>query len=212
MTDQGFCYMSPRLRTLVHLDLEDLQQITGITVRSVANHQANLERLCLSNCTQIFDDAIHHLILHGTCHKLQQLELDNCTITDQALNTIAIHLEQKQIKHQQQQQELLLSSMTDSNISFFSSHSQEPVKMIECRPMSVEVLDCNNITELGVRTALAKAGPMLTIKSFYSFKTQQELVEQEQIVSLESSSRSLRSVSRRNGAAGQPSAASCIIL
>jgi F-box/leucine-rich repeat protein 2/20 len=78
--------------------------------------------------------------------------------------------------------------------------------------MSVEVLDCNNITELGVRTALAKAGPMLTIKSFYSFKTQQELVEQEQIVSLESSSRSLRSVSRRNGAAGQPSAASCIIL
>jgi hypothetical protein len=53
---------------------------------------------------------------------------------------------------------------------------------------------------------------MLTIKSFYSFKTQQELVEQEQIISLESSSRSLRSVSRRNGAAGQPSAASCIIL
>ncbi|KAI8885152.1 RNI-like protein [Backusella circina FSU 941] len=216
MTDQGFCYMSPRLRTLVHLDLEDLQQITGITVRSVANHQANLERLCLSNCTQISDDAIHHLILHGTCHKLQHLELDNCTITDEVLNTIAINMEQKQIKQQQQQKELLLSSisMTDSNISFFSSHSQEPpIKMIECRPMSVEVLDCNNITELGVRKALAKAGPMLTIKSFYSFKTQQELVEQENnSVSLESSSRSLRSVSRRNGAAGQPSAASCIIL
>ncbi|CAO3659542.1 unnamed protein product [Rhizopus stolonifer] len=153
MTDQGFCYLSSRIKTLKHLDLEDLQQITGITVRSMANHQTDLERLSLSNCTQITDDAISHLVLHGVCHKLQHLELDNCTVTDEILNTIAVYL--------QQQQKNAVSA--DSGISLFSQKEQT-------RQIKIEVLDCSNITESGVRKALAKASPMLTIKSFYSFQ------------------------------------------
>ncbi|KAG0756384.1 hypothetical protein G6F24_011188 [Rhizopus arrhizus] len=155
MTDQGFCYLSSRVKSLVHLDLEDLQQITGITVRAIANHQTDLQRFCLSNCTQISDDAITHLILHGVCHKLQHLELDNCTVTDEVLNTIAVFLQsQKRI----QSESLLL---TDSGISLFSQRE---------RQINLKVLDCLNITESGVKNALAKASPMLTIKSFYSFQ------------------------------------------
>ncbi|CAO3701434.1 unnamed protein product [Rhizopus stolonifer] len=150
MTDQGFCYLSSRLKNLVHVDLEDLQQITGITVRSMANHQPELERFCLSNCTQIFDDAITHLILRGVCHKLQHLELDSCTVTDEALNTIALFLQRQK------------TTITDSSgISLFSPRK---------RQINIKVLDCSNITESGVRNALAKASPMLTIKSFYSFQ------------------------------------------
>ncbi|KAI9019258.1 hypothetical protein CLU79DRAFT_759400 [Phycomyces nitens] len=147
LTDHGFCFLAPRITGLVHLDLEDIQQITALTVKSLANHQPNLSHLCLSNCTQIADDAITHLVLHGVCHNLSHLELDNCIVTDTILQTIAGHLTQQK-------------PSTDSNFSFQDTNAAE-------RNFNVEVLDCSNITETGVRTALAKAGPLLTIKSFY---------------------------------------------
>jgi hypothetical protein len=197
MTDQGFCYMCPRLRTLVHLDLEDLQQITGITVRAVANHQSQLRRLCLSNCTQITDDAINHLVVHGVCNQLQHIELDNCTVTDEILVSIAGYLQQQQRRP---------SASTDSNISFFSQEC-------ESRKINLEVLDCTNITELGIREALAKAGSLLTIKSFYSFQKEEDEVDSPLI----GRTGRYTSVARRRTAAGRANgqthaAANCIIL
>lgn len=137
-TDQGFCFLAPRLRTLVHLDLDDLQQITGTTVKTLANHQPSLARLCLSNCAQIADDAIIHLVVHGLCRNtLHHLELDNCVITDDTLYSIASYLHK------------------DNNNK---------------STLNLDVLDCANITEKGIRKALSKAGPRLSIKSFYSWK------------------------------------------
>ncbi|KAL9542940.1 hypothetical protein MBANPS3_008361 [Mucor bainieri] len=144
MTDQGFCHLFARVQTFVHLDLEDVHQITTATSRSIANHQPHLQRLCLSSCTQISDDDVVYLV--NNCHQLQHLELDNCTITDHVLALIANHVLQQQ--HQQQQQ-------------------QE-------RRLSMEVLDCSNVTEMGIRKALAKAGPFLSIKSFYSFQEEEQ--------------------------------------
>ncbi|KAI7878180.1 RNI-like protein [Lichtheimia hyalospora FSU 10163] len=142
-TDQGFCFMAPRLRTLVHLDLEDLQQITGTTVKTLANHQPSLARLCLSNCAQIADDAIIHLVAHGLCrHTLHHLELDNCVITDDTLDSIA---------------------------SFLRKDSKKAAPTL-----NIDVLDCANITEKGIRKALTKAGPRLSIKSFYSWKWEEQ--------------------------------------
>jgi hypothetical protein len=231
MTDQGFTFLLSRLRTLVHLDLEDLQQITEVTVRSIANYQPNLKRLCLSNCTQISDDSITHLVLQGTCHKLQHIELDNCTITDTVLNTIANYLQKHHQEHKKR-----LSQVSDSSISFFSSDSTslvpatEEKKWIE-RKLSVEVLDCSNITETGVREALAKASPMLTIKSFYSFQEdesnndinsqqqQQTVNDEDSIDNIHrfhqgSSSSRYNTIGRRRGhSAGQSqSSGNCIIL
>jgi hypothetical protein len=248
MTDQGFSFLSPRLRTLVHLDLEDLLHITGVTVQAIASHQPDLVRLCLSNCTQISDDAITHLVLEGICHKLQHLELDNCTITDECLNTIAIYLQ----KHQRRLSEITSAlDAADSSVSFFSSSpspstsdaslsasqldQQLQQKWIE-RKISVEVLDCSNITESGVREALAKASPMLTIKSFYSFQgeddnedeqQQQQVNDEDSMDNIHrhhnhhrstSSSSSYNAIGRggrRAGgshAAGQHHSANCIIL
>ncbi|OAD69265.1 hypothetical protein PHYBLDRAFT_2967, partial [Phycomyces blakesleeanus NRRL 1555(-)] len=85
LTDQGFSFLAPRITGLVHLDLEELLHITALTVKSLANHQPNLRHLCLSNCTQIGDDAITHLVLHGICHNLSHLELANCIVTDTTL-------------------------------------------------------------------------------------------------------------------------------
>ncbi|KAI8150143.1 hypothetical protein BJV82DRAFT_586010 [Fennellomyces sp. T-0311] len=242
LTDQGFCYLAPRLRTLTHLDLEDLQQITGITVKSLANHQPNLRRLCLSNCTQIADDAITHLVLHGVCHQLQHLELDNCIVTDEALDTIAMFLTQPPSPN---------SNREDSSFTFFSSsppasatatpasttaENDPDPKEEKRRKLSVEVLDCSNITETGVRSALAKASPMLTIKSFYSWRDEDDHGQEDGDEESEVMSLNLRGRARlrRNattargryntiayhrrrpdnaaGAAGQPYAANCIIL
>ncbi|GAA5799012.1 hypothetical protein HPULCUR_004421 [Helicostylum pulchrum] len=187
LTDQGFNFLSPRLRTLVYLDLEDVHQITGATVKSIAKHQPHLESFCLSNCTHISDDSIKYLVLQGICHRLQHIELDNCNITDQVLNTIAIYLEQQYKR----------KTSTDSNSSFFSFTN---------RRISVEVLDCSSITESGVKDALAKASPMLTIKSFYSF-------QQENIDISNNYSNGRYATGRRGHAAGQhQSSANCIIL
>lgn len=235
MTDGGFSFLSPRLRTLVHLDLEDLQQITDVTVRSIATHQPDLKRLCLSSCNQLTDDAISHLVLEGICHKLQHIELDNCNITDEALNAIAEYLQ----KHDPSPS---AAAAADSDISFFSSSSSESLPVAEqqqqrwvhgCRrKISVEVLDCSNITEMGVRQALAIASPMLTIKSFYSFQENEDSIHRSQIIEDENSLDNIHrfhhqgrggtsggggvnyAIGRRGQAAGQHlhQAGNCVIL
>lgn len=155
MTDQGFCHLFARVQTFIHLDLEDIHQITTTSIRSIANHQSHLQRLCLSSCTQVSDDDIVYLV--NCCHQLQHLELDNCTITDGVLNNIANQLqlqEQKRNKLSQQQQQ-------------------------QQKKLSVEVLDCSNVTEAGIRKALVKASPLLSIKSFYSFQEEYQQDDDE---------------------------------
>lgn len=171
LTDQGFSYLSPRLRTLEHLDLEDLQQITGVTVRALAAHQTRLRRLCLSNCTRIADDAVIYLVKDGVCKQLRHLELDNCTITDNVLDTIATMLAQQQQQHEETFSSSSPTNSFDSNFSFFSASTSCLMNVQQRRRLSVEVLDCSNITEYGVRSALRKAGPLLQIKSFYSWRS-----------------------------------------
>lgn len=135
MTDEGIQYLAPRLVHLTHLDLEDLHHITNASIYSIAQHLHKIERLCLSNCVHVSDDAVTHLILQGH-QQLQHIELDNCSITDVALDTIATFL----VKNQ-------------------------------ARELHVEVLDCSHVTEVGVKDALHKASPKLSIKSFYSYTT-----------------------------------------
>lgn len=180
-TDDGLTYLVSHLNGLVNLDLEDLFQITDLSVREIATHQKYLRRLCLSGCVQITDSAITNLILEGECaDSLEQLELDNCSlITDRALTTIATHLATKDISSVQ-------SPSLDSTSMFSSSPPLRQSTMSSCltyssdesldytlarkkRQLSVEVLDCSNITENGVRTALDQAAPLLQIKSFYSW-------------------------------------------
>lgn len=162
MTDQGFCHLFARVRTFVHLDLEDVHQITTATVRSIANHQPRLQRLCLSSCTQVSDDDVVYLV--NNCHQLQHLELDNCTITDQVLALIAHHVQQLQQRLE--------------------------------RKLSMEVLDCSNVTEVGIRKALAKASPFLSIKSFYSF---QEEEQQQAEDALNNDEHALDNIHRQHG-------------
>ncbi|KAG2203933.1 hypothetical protein INT47_007516 [Mucor saturninus] len=190
MTDLGFTFLSPRLRSLVHLDLEDLQHITDITVKTIANHQPHLVRFCLSNCTQISDDGIAHLVLNGICRELQHIELDNCTITDGVLKAIALYLEQQQ------------SKLTNSSLFTFKP-----------RKINVEVLDCSNITEVGVKEALAKASPMLTIKSFYSFQSEAVSTTHDDEVDNIHRHHSGVQTRRRDPSAGQHhGSGNCIIL
>ncbi|KAI8380853.1 hypothetical protein BD560DRAFT_365461 [Blakeslea trispora] len=138
LTDHGFAFLCLRLQ-LVYLDLEDIQQITGATLVSIANHQTQLEHLCLSNCTQISDEDVIQLVTQSHSKHLCHLELDNCTITDRTLLAIADYL------------------------------VNQPSKILERQQLTIEVLDCSSITEEGIREALVKAGCLLNIKSFYSF-------------------------------------------
>lgn len=190
-TDDGLTYLVSHLSGLVNLDLEDLFQITDASVREIAVHQKYLRRLCLSGCVQVTDSAIIHLILEAGCSDtLEQLELDNCSlITDRALTTIANHLATKDLSD-------TLSPSLDNNSLFSSSLPLRQGTMSSCltsssdesldytlerkkRSLSVEVLDCNNITESGVRSALDQAAPLLQIKSFYSWNDNRRRAQAE---------------------------------
>jgi len=187
-TDDGLTDLVSHLPRLVNLDVEDLFQITDASVGEIAVHQKYLQRLCLSGCVQVTDSAITHLIREGECiDSLEQLELDNCSlITDRALTAIATHLATRTLSAQ--------SPSVDSNSLFSSS---PPVRQgSSCltyssdesfdlslrrnkRKLSVEVLDCNNITEHGVRSALDQAAPLLQIKSFYSWNDHRRRLQAE---------------------------------
>ncbi|KAI8333957.1 hypothetical protein BC941DRAFT_108617 [Chlamydoabsidia padenii] len=256
LTDTGFAFMALRLRSLVYLDLEDVIQITSITVRALANNQPHLKRLCLSNCTHIDDDAAQYLLLHGVCTTLEYLELDDCGITDAFLDTLATFLVDQHQKKQQQQHKTRLftlqqSSSTDSGFtetylsssplstsSLFGSNKSNPSihhtqggeldeeeedKEEEPRRLTIRVLDCGNISESGIRSAMDKAHPFLVIKSFYTWRDenddpqqqeQQQPVDtrqQQQQHSHPSTGRNLAD-GHRNQMTGQPSSLGCIIL
>lgn len=200
LTDSSLTFLAPRLQSLVHLDLEDLSLITSATVKALANNQPNLKRLCLSNCSLIDDEAILHLVLHGICTKLDHLELDGCAITDTCLDTIATFLvdhERKRLEHSLELSDVIhaplstspsASSISSSSIrsSSFALHATDSSSTAigstalqqeilahqpSCqRSMTIELLDCGDVSESGVRLALAKAGPFLDIKSFYSWR------------------------------------------
>ncbi|KAI8099049.1 uncharacterized protein BX664DRAFT_377174 [Halteromyces radiatus] len=217
MTDAGFLFLSPRLQTLIHLDLEDILHITDDTVKALARHQPLLQHLCLSNCANIDDEAILFLVIHGVCRQLNHLELDGCAITDHCLNTIATHLLEL---HEQQQKKVQTSSLLDSK---YSDKDDDKVDNYQRRVLTIEVLDCGNVSELGVRTALVKAPSLLNIKSFYSWRDEQRynndsMDNTDQYLDtrrLHSSIGRLRGdddTGRRQFAAGQSHSSGCVIL
>lgn len=190
MTDEGIQQLSSRLVLLTHLDLEDLHHLTNASIASIAQYQTKLQRLCLSNCVHVSDDAITHLILQGRCRQLQHIELDNCSITDVVLDTIA-------------------------NYFLKNKDSEE-------RKLHIEVLDCSHVTETGVKDALHKASPKLSIKSFYSFQYNTTTDESDSIQHQFQSSRYTtvsssrgrrgRTTSNNHGIQQNEVATSCIIL
>ncbi|CDH48303.1 f-box lrr-repeat protein 20 isoform 1 [Lichtheimia corymbifera JMRC:FSU:9682] len=190
LTDQGFCFLAPRVTSLVHLDLEDLQQITGSTVKALANNEPRLQHFSLANCTHIADDAIIHLVLYGVCRHLSHLELDNSMITDRALHTIAMSLRER------------------------SENGRTTT-------LHIQVLDCANVSEEGIKSAMSTAGPVLSIKSFYSWQDiviqdeDDENEEQGIMTRRRSRRRTYNTIGhqrRRPDAAGQPNTINCIIL
>ncbi|CAO3649623.1 unnamed protein product [Cunninghamella echinulata] len=69
---------------------------------------------------------------------------------------------------QQEQQQKINQSINNGNDS--NNNEQQQLR----KKLTIEVLDCTNITESGVRKALAKSNGMLYIKSFYSWREEQQ--------------------------------------
>ncbi|KAF9438306.1 hypothetical protein BGZ76_008694 [Entomortierella beljakovae] len=115
--DDGLVYLSQHCTRLQLLDLEDVNLLTDISLRSFAMNLPKLERLCLSYCENITDQGIMRMIRPASnpmalstatammmnaetsslyCGKLVHLELDNCLlITDRILLEFASVLEER---------------------------------------------------------------------------------------------------------------------
>ncbi|KAI9310484.1 hypothetical protein BX666DRAFT_1869551 [Dichotomocladium elegans] len=161
LSDRGLCFLAVRLPLLTHLDLENLPQITNTAVKSLATHQSYLTYVGLTNCIQVGDDGIIELALHGAARdRLRHLELDNSMISDTCLETIA---DAMTILREKDATVTADSVVATSDDPFSTTNRGRP-------SLIIEALDCRNITEAGVRDALSKAGDVLAIKSFYSWK------------------------------------------
>ncbi|ORX44020.1 RNI-like protein [Hesseltinella vesiculosa] len=168
LSDEAYMHLAPRLPALTHLDIEGNVSITNQTVRALANHTVHLQHVCLSNCVLINDEAVLYLVLHGQCrHVLQSLELGFTAITDHCLDTIASVL----VDQHQQQKQSLASAFSSSDATLM------PPIAFHRPHLTLEVLDCAHVTEAGVRKALAKAAPFLTIKNFYSWRDEQRQLQ-----------------------------------
>lgn len=204
---------------LTHLNLSSCARLTDTTLLNLALYTQHMQHLELAGCVLMTDQGFCHLFarvqtfihldledvhqittattrsmanhqphlqrlclssctqvsdddvvyLVNNCHQLQHIELDNCTITDHVLSLIAQHMQQQQ---QQQQQQ---------------------------RTLRMEVLDCSNVTETGIRKALAKASPFLSIKSFYSFQEEEEEGEEQGGFNNNSDEHAMDNIHRQHG-------------
>ncbi|KAI9301893.1 hypothetical protein BJ944DRAFT_290587 [Cunninghamella echinulata] len=70
--------------------------------------------------------------------------------------------------HQQEQQQKINQEADNGNNT--NNNNKQPLR----KKLTIEVLDCTNITESGVRKALEISNGMLYIKSFYSWREEQQ--------------------------------------
>ncbi|KAI7865009.1 hypothetical protein BDF14DRAFT_1829485 [Spinellus fusiger] len=187
--------------SLMKLGLSNCAKITDASLRLIALCAPQITHLKLSGCLQLTDSGfcfliprltqLTHLDLedlqHITANTIQSLAnhqphlrhlcLSNCTkIDDAAIVSLVVY----GVCHHLQQLELDSCNITDTTLDAIAGHFNQP-KCPRENEFKIEVLDCTNITEKGVQTALEKAGPLLKIKSFYSWPNEQNVRPRQSI-------------------------------
>lgn len=183
--------------TLTHVNLASCARLTDATLLNLALYTQYLQHLELAGCVLMTDQGFCHLF--ARVHTFIHLDLEDVhQITTATLRSIANHqphLQQLCLSsctqvadddvaylvnncHQLQHLELDNCTITDHVLSLIAQHVQKQQQQQQQRTLSMEVLDCSNVTETGIRKALAKASPFLSIKSFYSFQEEEDEEEQ----------------------------------
>ncbi|KAF9995954.1 hypothetical protein BGZ79_010320 [Entomortierella chlamydospora] len=125
--DEGLIQLAQRCSRLRLLDLEDVGNLTDVSLRAFAMYLPKLERICLSYSENITDQGIIRMLRPASnpttlstatamminaetaslyCRKLVHLELDNCPlITDQLLLEFANVLEERAAASMERQKE-----------------------------------------------------------------------------------------------------------
>ncbi|GAN01812.1 F-box/LRR-repeat protein 20 isoform X1 [Mucor ambiguus] len=176
---------------LTHLNLSSCSRLTDATLLNLALYTQHIQHLELAGCVLMTDQGFCHLF--ARVHTFVHLDLEDVhQITTATIRSIA--------NHQPHLQRLCISSCTqvsDDDVVYLVNNCNQlqHLELDNCtitdqvlvliahhvlqqqqqeRKLSMEVLDCSNVTEMGVRKALAKASPFLSIKSFYSFQEEEQ--------------------------------------
>ncbi|KAK4518708.1 uncharacterized protein ATC70_008930 [Mucor velutinosus] len=183
---------SPSKHKLTHLNLSSCARLTDTTLLALALYTQHIRHLELAGCVLMTDQGFCHLF--ARVHTLVHLDLEDVhQITAATVRSIANHQPHLQRLclssctqvsdddvvylvnscHQLQHLELDNCTITDQVLTLIAQHMQQQQQQQE-RKLNMEVLDCSNVTEMGIRKALAKASPFLSIKSFYSFQEEEQ--------------------------------------
>ncbi|KAL7313059.1 hypothetical protein PS15m_006849 [Mucor circinelloides] len=201
---------------LTHLNLSSCSRLSDATLLNLAIYAQNMQHLKLAGCVLMTDQGFCHLF--ARVHTFVHLDLEDVhQITTATIRSIANHQPNLQRLclssctqvsdddivylvnncHQLQHLELDNCTITDQVLSAMANHLQQHQQ--QERKLSVEVLDCSNVTEMGIRTALAKGSPLLSIKSFYSFQEEEQQQQQDEDDSNNADEHAMDNIHRQHG-------------
>lgn len=189
LTDQALLsFLQNELAHLSHLNVSQCARLSDASLRHIALYCTQLSKLELAGCVLLTDQgfcflaprvtSLVHLDLEdlqqisGTTVKalanhepcLQHLSLANCThIADDAI----IHLVLYGVCRQLARLELDNSMITDRALHIIAMFL---ARQSQIKKLHIQVLDCANVFEEGVKSAMATAGSVLSIKSFYTWQ------------------------------------------
>ncbi|KAI7874459.1 RNI-like protein [Lichtheimia hyalospora FSU 10163] len=242
LTDQALlAFLQNELSQLSHLNLSQCARLSDASLRHIALYSAHLSKLELAGCVLLTDQgfcflaprvtSLVHLDLEdlqqitGTTVKalankepcLQHFNLANCThIADDAIIHLILYGVCRHLSHLELDNSMVTDRALHTIATFLARQSQHDTTL------HVQVLDCANVSEQGVKSAMAIAGSMLSIKSFYSWQNivflhDDEEEELEIVTGLRPMGRrrthnTIGHQRRRPDVAGQPNTVNCIIL
>ncbi|KAL9637281.1 MAG: hypothetical protein Q9164_002294 [Protoblastenia rupestris] len=151
MTDDALTGIFESVPLLTHLDLEELDELSNISLQNLARSPCSkkLEHLNISYCENLGDSGMLQVV--KSCSQLKSIVMDNTRVSDLVLTEIAA-----QVRERDRAIQGVVQSPPDASLH-------------------IVVYDCQNVTWTGVREILSRntepnRNKVISLKCFYGYQ------------------------------------------
>ncbi|KAL8686180.1 MAG: hypothetical protein Q9224_005527, partial [Gallowayella concinna] len=165
LTDDAFTHLFEKTPLLTHLDMEEIDDVTNLTLQNLAHSPCApiLQHLNISYCENLGDTGMLPIIKH--CESMRTIDMDNTRVSDLVLTEAAA-----QIRERDHQQILPFAGPLEYNGNN-SNNPRIPVKVA----LHLTVFDCQNVTWTGIREIMSRntepnRSLIVGLKCFYGYQ------------------------------------------
>ncbi|KAL8801515.1 MAG: hypothetical protein Q9182_004418 [Xanthomendoza sp. 2 TL-2023] len=164
LTDDAFAHLFEQTPLLTHLDMEEIDEVTNVTLQNLAHSPCAriLQHLNISYCENLGDTGMLPIIKH--CESMRTIDMDNTRVSDLVLTEAAA-----QIRERDHHQQTLLPSTGPLDCN--GDTPKIPVKVA----LHLTVYDCQNVTWTGIREIMSRntepnRSLIVGLKCFYGYQ------------------------------------------